>query len=135
VLGLDPDMAEVQYDRTTWPELRETLATIFRQKTRAEWCDVMEGKEVCFAPVLSMAEAPSHPHNAAHRTFVSQDGIVQPAAAPRFSRTPGQIAGGPGPIGQHARQALENWGLSEQDVESVLGEDPGRRGEKLKNGI
>jgi alpha-methylacyl-CoA racemase len=119
-LGLDPSLSGSQYDRSTWPALRETFEAVFRGKTRDEWCQVMDGKEVCFAPVLPMAEAPSHPHNAARRVFVEEGGIVQPAPAPRLSRTPGRIARGPASSpGQHTGEALRDWGLPEEMIAAV----------------
>ena len=89
VLGLedDPQFAE-QMARDRWPALKERLRAIFRTRTRAEWCAVMDGTDICFAPVLSLSEAPGDPHNVARGTFVEVDGIVQPAPAPRFLGTP-----------------------------------------------
>ncbi|MCZ7600012.1 MAG: CoA transferase [Gammaproteobacteria bacterium] len=90
---LDLDAAEFsrQMDRAAWPAYRERLSALFKQKTRAEWCELLEGSDVCFAPVLSLMEAPDHPHNRARGTFVEHDGVIQPAPAPRFTRTPGAI--------------------------------------------
>ncbi|HEX8056648.1 MAG TPA: CaiB/BaiF CoA-transferase family protein, partial [Novosphingobium sp.] len=88
-LGLSGDPAFAYgVDRTTWPELRARLAAIFKTRTRDEWCALMEDTDICFAPVLSVAEAPQHPHNVARGTFVEAGGIVQPAPAPRFQGTP-----------------------------------------------
>ena len=100
-----------QHDRDSWPAMKERFAAIFRSKTRDEWCEIMEGTDVCFAPVLSMAEAPEHPHNKERGTFVVEQGIVQPAPAPRFSRTPGAIQRPPSHAGQHTDEALADWGL------------------------
>jgi alpha-methylacyl-CoA racemase len=80
-----------QNDKISWPALTDQLAALFRTKTREEWNKIMEGSEVCYAPVLSMQEAPQHPHNQLRGTFVDMDGVVQPAPAPRFSRTPSAI--------------------------------------------
>lgn len=91
LLGFATDDLPEQHDRTRWPEVVERFAEIFRTRTRDEWCALAEGREACLAPVLSMAEAPEHPHLHARGTFVEVDGIVQPAPAPRFSRTPGSI--------------------------------------------
>lgn len=86
--GLEDDKRfDAQLDPRAWPDLKSALAEVFRTRTLAEWCDLMEGTDVCFAPVLSMAEAPSHPHNVARGTFVEVDGVTQPAPAPRYSRT------------------------------------------------
>jgi alpha-methylacyl-CoA racemase len=87
-LEIADDTAGQQLDRSAWPKIRERIAARFLTRTREEWCSVMENSDVCFAPVLSMAEAPQHPHNAARGTFIDRDGIVQPAPAPRFSATP-----------------------------------------------
>jgi alpha-methylacyl-CoA racemase len=88
-LGLTDDPAFAYgADRATWPQLRERLGEIFRTKTRDEWCALMEDTDICFAPVLSIAEAPHHPHNVARGTFVEAGGIMQPAPAPRFQGTP-----------------------------------------------
>jgi alpha-methylacyl-CoA racemase len=94
-LGLDDPVWERQLDPDTWPEQKAQLSAVIKSKTRDEWCALLEGTDVCFAPVLSMDEAPAHPHLAARRTFVEVDGVVQPAPAPRFGRTP---AAAPGPI-------------------------------------
>jgi alpha-methylacyl-CoA racemase len=89
--GLSDEGFDAQMDRAAWPALRQKLADIFKTKTREEWCKVMEGTDVCFAPVLTMAEAPLHPHMAARKIFVNRHGVTQPAPAPRFSRTPSAI--------------------------------------------
>ncbi|MBA2495732.1 MAG: CoA transferase [Acidimicrobiia bacterium] len=98
-----------QHDRCHWPALKARLAAIFRTRTRAEWCEVMEHTDVCFAPVLSLAEAPEHPHLAARQTFVEVAGVVQPAPSPRFSRTPGAIQRPPAHVGQHTDEILAEW--------------------------
>jgi len=89
--GLSEQAFDAQMDRASWPALRQKLVEIFRSKTREEWCKIMEGTDVCFAPVLTMAEAPLHPHMTARKTFVNRHGATQPAPAPRFSRTPSTI--------------------------------------------
>jgi alpha-methylacyl-CoA racemase len=89
--GLSEQAFDAQMDRATWPSLKQKLAAIFKTRTREEWCKIMEGTDVCFAPVLTMAEAPQHPHMAARGTFINRDGVTQPAPAPRFSRTPSSI--------------------------------------------
>lgn len=89
--GLSDAEFEAQMDRKSWPALRAKLAQAFKTKTREEWCKIMEGTDVCFAPVLTMAEAPKHPHMAARNIFVERHGVTQPAPAPRFSRTPSAI--------------------------------------------
>jgi alpha-methylacyl-CoA racemase len=89
--GLSDEGFDAQMDRSAWPALKQKLADVFRTRTRDEWCKIMEGTDVCFAPVLTMAEAPRHPHMAARKVFVDRHGVTQPAPAPRFSRTPSAI--------------------------------------------
>ena len=89
--GLSDQAFDAQMEREAWPSLRQKLATVIKTKTREEWCAIMEGSDVCFAPVLTLAEAPLHPHMAARKTFVQRHGVTQPAPAPRFSRTPSAI--------------------------------------------
>jgi len=86
--GLSSDDFDQQMDRKAWPELKQKLADVFKTRTREQWCNIMEGTDVCFAPVLTMSEAPHHPHMAARQIFVNRHGVTQPAPAPRFSRTP-----------------------------------------------
>jgi alpha-methylacyl-CoA racemase len=109
-LGDDGDFA-AQMDRSRWPELKERIAEVFRTKSRDEWCQIMEGTDVCFAPVLSMSEAPKHPHNVERGTFVEVSGITQPAPAPRFSRTAAEIQRPPAHAGQHTDEILAEAGL------------------------
>jgi alpha-methylacyl-CoA racemase len=89
--GLADPAFDAQMDRNAWPALKAKLTEVFRSKTREEWCKIMEGTDICFAPVLTMAEAPDHPHMAARNVFVERHGVTQPAPAPRFSRTPSAI--------------------------------------------
>ena len=98
-------------DRACWPAIRSALAEAFARRTRDQWCEVLEGSDGCFAPVLSLAEAPRHRQMAARQTFVEQAGIVQPAPAPRFSRTPGAIRSGPPERGEGGADALRDWGV------------------------
>ncbi|HEX2850587.1 MAG TPA: CaiB/BaiF CoA-transferase family protein, partial [Acidimicrobiales bacterium] len=114
-LAGDPDLAG-QMNRSKWPELKARLAEVFKTKTRAEWSEVMEGTDVCFAPVLSLSEAPEHPHNVARGTFTEVAGVVQPAPAPRFSRTPGEISRPASHAGQHTDEALADWGFSSDEI-------------------
>jgi alpha-methylacyl-CoA racemase len=113
LIELDPADFPARHDAKTWPTAKEKLAAIFRTKTREEWCRLLEGSDACFAPVLSLAEAPNHPHNKARGTFVTVDGIVQPAPAPRFSRTP---AATPTPPEEPASAALREWGFGEDEI-------------------
>ncbi len=105
-----------QQDHARWGEMKERLAAIFLTRTRDEWCEVMEGTDVCFAPVLTMSEARTHPHNVARGTFVEVAGIPQPGPAPRFSRTEATIQRPPAHAGQHTDEVLGEW----------LGADAGR---------
>ena len=89
--GLAENCFDAQMDRKAWPELKQKLVDIFKSKSRDDWCKIMEGTDICFAPILTMAEAPNHPHNAARGIFVTRHGVTQPAPAPRFSRTPSAI--------------------------------------------
>jgi alpha-methylacyl-CoA racemase len=89
--GLDDATFDGQMDAKNWPAMKAKMADVFKTKTRAEWCAIMEGTDVCFAPVLSLSEAPHHPHMAERKIFVDVDGVSQPAPAPRFSRTPSAI--------------------------------------------
>jgi alpha-methylacyl-CoA racemase len=105
-----------QMDRSSWEPMKERLRAIFKTKTRAEWCELMEGSDVCFAPVLSPSEAIAHPANRARDVFVEVGGIVQPAPAPRFSRTQAHIQGPPPHPGQHTDAALADWGFSREEL-------------------
>jgi alpha-methylacyl-CoA racemase len=109
--GLEGEELPWQQDRTQWESLKERLAGIFRTKTRDEWCEIMEGTDVCFAPVLSLAEAPQHPHNVHRGTFVELNDVVQPAPAPRFSGTPVAVQRPPAHAGQHTDEVLAEWGI------------------------
>ncbi len=116
----DDEEFAAQMDSTRWPALKERIAKLFSTKTQAEWCELMEHTDVCFAPVLTMSEAFEHPHNVARQTFLEIDGVRQPAPAPRFSRTPGEIARPPAHPGQHSREVLEEWGLPADRIDALL---------------
>lgn len=109
-----------QMDQSRWSSLKGRLAEVFATKTRAEWCDLMEHTDVCFAPVLTMGEAAQHPHNVARSTFVERDGVTQPAPAPRFSRTENEIASSPAWPGQHTRDVFTDWGVSADRIDSLV---------------
>lgn len=108
-----------QMDMSRWPELKERLRRLFQTKTRQQWCDLLEGTDVCFAPVLSVAEAPLHPHNVARGSFVEIAGIVQPKPAPRFSRTPAEIQSPPARVGEHTEPALLDWGVAPERLAAL----------------
>jgi alpha-methylacyl-CoA racemase len=118
-LDLDPATLPDQLDKNHWPAMCETFAGKFRQKTRDEWCALMEGTDICFAPVLSFREAAEHPHNKARGSFVTVDGIVQPGPAPRFSRTPSSVKYGPPAFGEHTESALAAWGFGADEIEAL----------------
>lgn len=111
-----------QMDQSRWPELKERMAEVFMTKTRAEWCELMEHTDVCFAPVLSIDEAPHHPHNMARGTFVTRDGVTQPAPAPRFSRTKPELPHSSPSPGAHTDSVLEWAGYSADEIEGLRAE-------------
>jgi len=108
---------QAQNDREVWPSLKQKLVRIFQSKTRDQWCEILEGTDVCFAPVLSMDEAPSHPHNQSRQTFVKIDEVTHPAPAPRFSRTQGEIQGPASLVGEHSEEVLLAWGFTSKEIE------------------
>jgi len=118
-LGVNAQTLPAQNDRKGWPALRTLFAARFKEKTRDEWCTVFEGSDACFAPVLTFSEARVHPHNAARKAFVNSGKVEQPAPAPRFSRTPGAISAAAPERGAGGRQALADWGFSEQEIASL----------------
>jgi alpha-methylacyl-CoA racemase len=115
----DPEFAR-QMDKDLWPHLKTRLEQVFLTKTRDEWCALMEHTDVCFAPVLTMSEAAAHPHNRARGTFVEVAGVVQPAPAPRFSRTVPEIASPPAHPGQHTREVLADWGIPAAEIDALV---------------
>jgi alpha-methylacyl-CoA racemase len=114
--GIEGKELPGQMDRSKWPEMNEVLRGVFKKKTRDEWCKIMEGTDVCFAPVLSMEEAPRHPHNVFRGTFVEIDGVIQPGPAPRFSRTKAEVQGPPAKPGQHTEAVLRDWGFPPAEI-------------------
>jgi alpha-methylacyl-CoA racemase len=115
----DEDFA-AQMDSARWPALKQRLADVFATKSRDEWCAVMEHTDVCFAPVLTMTEAAQHPHNVERGTFIVRGGVTQPAPAPRFSRTAGEVTLLPAHPGQHTRSVLADWGVDDAAIESLI---------------
>ena len=114
--GITDPQFKNQMSREDWPELGAKLAAVIRTKTRDEWCDLMAGTDVCFAPVLTLEEAPNQAHNVERQAFVTIEGVVQPAPAPRFSATPGAVQGPPPGIGAHSDSALTDWGFDAGEV-------------------
>jgi alpha-methylacyl-CoA racemase len=108
-----------QMDRASWPELKSKLASVIASRSRDEWCALMEGTDVCFAPVLKLEETPRHPHNLARETFVTIESVVQPAPSPRFSATPGKVQGPPPRIGADDETALSDWGFSTTEIDGL----------------
>jgi len=108
-----------QLDLQKWPELKKKLTDLFKTKTRDAWCDVMEGTDICFAPVLSLDEAPEHPHNRERQTFVDVDGVIQPAPAPRFSRTQPELQRTPPTPGQDTLSVLADFGFGPDEIDDL----------------
>jgi alpha-methylacyl-CoA racemase len=118
-LGLDPKRFPDRLEPATWPALKAELTAIFLTRTRDDWAALFEGTDACVAPVLDMEEAPAHPHNAARGTFLARDGVVQPAPAPRFSRTPAE-AGAPAPLrGEHTEAVLRDSGFTAAEIAAL----------------
>jgi len=109
---LDAQEFAPQQDRAQWPHLKEKITEVFKTKSRDEWCEIMEGTDICFAPVLDILEAQEHPHNKARNTYMELDGITQPAPAPRFSRTVSEVQFGSRAAGEDTEAVLKDWGVS-----------------------
>jgi alpha-methylacyl-CoA racemase len=119
-LGLSDDARFAgQMDRSRWPAMRAALDERFKQKTRAEWCELFANSDACFAPVLAPGEAANHPHNVARGTFQEAFGALQPAPAPRFSRTPSAIQSPPALPGADTERALGDWGFSPAEIAAL----------------
>jgi alpha-methylacyl-CoA racemase len=115
--GLSDDPAyHPQNDAAKWPDLKDRFTTLFKTRTRDEWCALLEGSDVCFAPVLDLDEAPHHDHNVARSTFVEVEGVMQPAPAPRFSRTSPEIRCAPVVAGENTEETLFDWGFSRDEI-------------------
>jgi alpha-methylacyl-CoA racemase len=115
-LGLADEELPDQLDASSWPGMRERFAAVFRTRTRDEWTAVFDGTDACVAPVLHMAEAPGHPQMAARGTFLHQDGVLQPAPAPRFLGTPVGEPRRASAHGADTREALQRWGFSDNEI-------------------
>ena len=117
--GVDANKFGPQMDAGQWDGFKGELAEVFKTRTRDEWCEIMEGTDVCFAPVLSIFEAPEHPHNKERQTFVEVDGLVQPAPAPRFSRTTPEISHGARHPGEDSAAVLAGAGYDDADIAAL----------------
>ncbi len=115
----EADLPE-QADREKWPEMRQRLAAIFKTKTRAQWTELMEQKEICYAPVLRMSEASTHPHNVHRGSFIKVAGVTQPGPAPKFARMPDTPPSDPAHAGEHTREALADWGIPRSEIDDLL---------------
>jgi alpha-methylacyl-CoA racemase len=117
--GVDAEEFADQHNKDKWRGYKDQLETLFKTKTRDEWCEIMEYTDICFAPVLSMNEAHAHPHNQARGTFIELEGVKQPGPAPRFSRTKPEVSR-PSPIpGEHNEDALQDWGFSAEEIAAL----------------
>jgi alpha-methylacyl-CoA racemase len=112
-----PDLG--QHDRSRWPEMHSLFSTVFKSRTRDQWCKIFEGSDACFAPVLSWSEARRDPHMVSRGNFVESAGVPQPAPAPRFSRTPGAVRRAPPERGEGGAAALEEWGFDVAEIERL----------------
>jgi alpha-methylacyl-CoA racemase len=122
--GLSEDAGlRSQFEPSKWPTQKQRMTELFKSRKRDEWCEILEGTDACFAPVLTMSEAPRHPHNMARGTFVEIDGVTQAAPAPRFSRTPGRIGGVAPASGEHSHAVLHGGGFSEQEIARLRAQD------------
>jgi alpha-methylacyl-CoA racemase len=117
--GFDNNLSSDQMSRDGWPEKKKAVKEIILTKTREEWCQIMEGTDVCFAPVLNMEEAPNHPHNKARQTFIELEGATQPAPAPRFSRTNPEVQSSPSLAGEHTDEILQSLNLGADEIEKL----------------
>jgi alpha-methylacyl-CoA racemase len=118
-LGLDGPLWDQQLDPDAWPAQKAALTEVIKSKTRDEWCQLLEGTDVCFAPVLSIDEAPTHPHLAERGTFATSGGVVQPTPAPRFSRTPGELPDPPVEAGADTRSVLADLGFDASEIDAL----------------
>lgn len=118
-VGLDGIDMSQHLSPKQWTALKPRIAALFRTKTRDEWCALLEGTDCCFAPVLDWDEAPEHPHNKARGTYVEVDGVVQPAPAPRFSRTPAEVQRPPAARGEHTDEVLADFGFAGADIDAL----------------
>ncbi len=117
--GLDNEDLPEQMDRASWPAMKTRMAEIFKSKTRDEWCEIMEGSDICFAPVLNFAEVGEHAHNQARQSFIEVEGVLQPAPTPRFSRTKPEVQRPPAGPGDNTRESLSDWGFGADEIAAL----------------
>ena len=118
-MNIDEDIFDNQMDKTSWSALRENLEIRFKEKTRDEWCEIMEGTDICFAPVLSMSEAIKHDHNVERNSFFNLDNVIQPSPAPKFSYSKSEVSHPPVKVGTHTKEIMSSLGLDEEVIEYV----------------
>ncbi len=121
--GIDDPEFLKQNEKESWASLRQKLEELFATKTQAQWCELLEGTDVCFAPVLNLAEAPQHPHNKARASFIEFEGITQPAPAPRFSRSQSGIQSAAAIAGEHSEEILRDWGFDDHTIAELAKEN------------
>lgn len=121
--GIDDREFLKQNEKESWASLRQKLEELFATKTQAQWCELLEGTDVCFAPVLNLAEAPQHPHNKARASFVDFEGVTQPAPAPRFSRSQSSIQSAAAIAGEHSEEILKDWGFDDHTIAELAREN------------
>lgn len=119
LIGFEDHRNSAHKNKESWPDSKKQLTEIFRQKTRDEWCKLLEGTDVCYAPVLNLREAPEHPHNKDRQTFTEVEGVIQPSPSPRFSRTPSTIQSPPSENGENTDQVLKAWGFTNDDISKL----------------
>ena len=118
-MNIDEDIFDNQMDKTSWSALRENLEIRFKEKTRDEWCEIMEGTDICFAPVLSMNEAIKHDHNVERNSFFNLDDVIQPSPAPKFSYSKSEVSHPPVKVGTHTKEIMSSLGLDEEVIDYV----------------
>jgi alpha-methylacyl-CoA racemase len=121
--GIDDPEFLKQNEKESWASLRQKLEELFATKPQAQWCELLEGTDVCFAPVLNLAEAPQHPHNKARASFVDFEGVTQPAPAPRFSRSQSSIQSAAAIAGEHSEEILKDWGFDDHTIAELAREN------------
>jgi alpha-methylacyl-CoA racemase len=117
--GIPVESLDDRMERSRWPDTKARMVELFSSRTLEEWCKLLEGSDGCFAPVLTVSEAARHPHLVSRGTYFSEDGVVQPAPAPRFSRTPGHVRGRAPDIGEHTQEILESLGYDSERIRAL----------------